>query len=270
MPKNILVVGMPRSGTSLTASIFTSNGYFVAGDQNKELRAGDEYNPSGYWEAESLIQSNAEIFASAGYNHDNTWLYDSISDEQATNILTLQPSIEHQQLVDRYNKQSPWIWKDPRLCYTLGYWWPLLDPETTKVLFLKRNPKEIYNSFLRLKWRTASQEDKADVFKRIQEHLDAAERTLETYKIPHIVVNYSDYKNHPEETVKKLNHFFDLNLNKEDLGYQHKYNNHSFQGFILRITDKFGDILPDKPRKIIKKLIPIFIWKIINPHRYTK
>ena len=269
MPKNVLVVGMPRSGTSMTAAIFANNGYFVAEDQNKELRASDEYNPSGYWEAEPLIQCNAEIFAAAGFKHDNTWLYDSITDDQANAILSLQPSVKHQQLVDKFNQHNPWIWKDPRLCYTLGYWWPLLDATTTSVLFLKRDPKEIYNSFIRLKWRSTSQEDKADVLLRIQKHLDATEAALKKYNIPHIVIHYSDYKNHPEKTADKLSRFFDLHLNKDDLGYQNKYNTHSLRGTLLRITDKIGDLLPHNIRTIIKKLIPTFIWKKVNPHRYS-
>lgn len=175
MPKNVLIVGMPRSGTSMTASIFASNGYFVAEDSKNELRPGDEYNPSGYWEAEDLIKCNAEIFNAAGFHHDNTWLYNSIDDEQAASILTLEPLPEHEHLVDKFNKQGPWLWKDPRLCYTLGYWWPLLNHETTSVLLLKREPKEIYNSFIRLKWRSTSQQDKKDVILRIQKHMDAAE-----------------------------------------------------------------------------------------------
>jgi len=271
MPKkNVLVIGMPRSGTSMTASIFANNGYFVTEDKNKELRSSDEYNPSGYWEAEPLIKCNGEIFAAAGFNYDNTWLYDPISHQQAANILALKHSPEHKILVEKFNQHSPWIWKDPRLCYTLGYWWPLLNPETTRVLFLKREPKEIYNSFIRLKWRTTSKKDKTDVLTRIQDHLNATETTLKKYNIPHITIHYSDYKNQPKTTAEALNKFFNLDLSENKLGYNHKYNNHSLQGTVLRISNKIGDILPTRFRLFIKKLIPIFIWKMINPHRYSK
>jgi len=270
MPKNVLVVGMPRSGTSMTASIFASNGYFVAEDRKKELRAGDEYNPTGYWEADELIQCNSEIFSAAGFNYDNTWLYDEISDNQAATILTLEQSSKHEKLVEKFNQHSPWIWKDPRLCYTLGYWWPLLNIETTRVLFLKRDPKEIYSSFIRLKWRTASNKDKEDVLFRIKKHLEATETALKKYKIPYIVVNYSEYRKHPEKIAHEISQFFELTITKEDLGYQHKYNNHSVHGSVVRITNKIGDLLPNNIRKIIKKIIPSFIWKLINPHRYSK
>lgn len=268
MPKNVLVVGMPRSGTSMTAAIFANNGYFIAEDTNKELRAGDEFNPTGYWEADALIKANSEIFNAAGFKHDNTWLYDSISTKQASQILTLKPTASHQELVNKSDRHCPWIWKDPRLCYTLGYWWPLLNPKTTGVLFLKRDPEEIYSSFLRLKWRTHSKKNKEDVLTRIQNHLEATEIALKKYNIPHVVIQYADYKNNPDETTEKLNAFFNLKLSLNDLGYNHKYNNHSFQGMVLRITNMVGDILPGNIRNMLKKLIPKFIWKIINPHRY--
>ena len=40
--KNTIVIGMPRSGTSMTAAIFARQGYFLAEDTDEELRPGDE------------------------------------------------------------------------------------------------------------------------------------------------------------------------------------------------------------------------------------
>ena len=268
--KNVLVVGMPRSGTSLTASIFTNKGYFVAENKDEELRDSDEYNPSGYWEAEPLIRSNAEILNAAGFKHDNTWLFDAITAEQADAIANLTPTDKHKALVEKFNNNSPWIWKDPRLCYTLSYWWPLLDPQTTRVLFLKRDPNEIYQSFIRLEWRKTGAEAKQDVMQRITDHLAAAERALKQQNIPYIEINYSDYKNQPEKTVKGLNTMFGLDLSVDDLGYKHKYNNQSLQGKLFRWLKSLGNLLPNGLRQFIKKLIPQFIWKLIIPHRFSK
>lgn len=268
--KNVLVVGMPRSGTSMTASIFTKSGYFVAENESYELRKGDEYNPSGYWEAESLIKCNAEIFEAAGFQHNNTWLFEAITDNQVSNISKVTPQNNHKDLIATFEKNRPWIWKDPRLCYTLSYWWPLLNPETTRVLLLKRDPNEIYNSFLRVKWRTPGEANKLDVFDRIEDHLKAAKNAIERYNIPYVEVHYSDYKNNPDDTVNKINQTFNIQIQANDIGYNHKLNNQSFNGVILRIINRVGDILPSNIRTLIKKLIPIFVWKIINPNRYSK
>ena len=270
MSKNAIIVGMPRSGTSMTTNIFANCGYFIAENESKDLRSGDEFNPSGYWEAEPLIKANAEIFSSAGYPHDNTWLYDRISSQQKHKIHELEQTDNHKSLVDIYNTNSPWVWKDPRLCYTIGYWWSLMDKDTTRVLLLKRDHEEIYNSFIRLKWRKTSTDSKTDVFKRINDHICAAEEALKKYDIPHITVNYADFKTDPEKTAELISNFFDLNLSSEDLGFKQNLNTSSLQGKLIKLSDSLGNILPDPIRKLIKKLIPGFLWKLIYPHRYTK
>ena len=58
MTYNAIVIGMPRSGTSMVTNIFAKSGFFLAEDESNELRAGDEFNPSGYWEAQDLISAN--------------------------------------------------------------------------------------------------------------------------------------------------------------------------------------------------------------------
>ena len=57
MPKNVIIVGMARSGTSLTASIFAKKGYFVADDPDKQLQAGNRHNPGGFWELDDLVEA---------------------------------------------------------------------------------------------------------------------------------------------------------------------------------------------------------------------
>ena len=267
MRKNAIVVGMPRSGTSMTAAIFARKGYFVAEDENKELRQGDEYNPSGYWEAEPLIKANAEVFNAVQFQHDNTWMYKAITKTQALDILQLAKNSERAELVQQYESHQPWIWKDPRLCYTVGYWWLYMNPETTGVLLLKRDPKEIFQSFLRVKWRTASKQDKTDTFERVDHHIQAAEYALEERGIPHIVVNYSDFANKPEATAQRISDFFGFELTPEELGFSRKLNNSRWRGKISTLVDNIADRIPDGLRKKLKACVPRSLIKMIFPHR---
>ena len=156
MARNIIILGMARSGTSLAASIFGKKGYYVASSEKNELQKADLFNPSGYWEASSLMAENKKVLKSVGFTRDNTWFFEPISEQQALAIRKLAPLPGHLDFISRYNNNSPWLWKDPRLCYTLAYWWPLLDHETTRVLLVTRNNKEIIQSFNRIKsdWST--------------------------------------------------------------------------------------------------------------------
>lgn len=266
--KNVLIVGMARSGTSMTSAIFANDGYYVAENESKDLRKADEFNPSGYWEAAELIKCNEEIFSAVGYNQGNTWINDAITSSQAKNILDLDFFPHHKNIIEEYSKHAPWIWKDPRLCYSLGYWWPLLNADNTCVLLLKRNPLEIYNSFVRLKWRQNNKKDKLETLQRIKNHLDFAEQAIEKFNIPHICINYADFETKPVETVNAINAIFKTNIKPMDLGYNKNFNTSSFRGKIIKLIDSIGDLMPNNIRKSIKKMIPNKIWKLLNPNRY--
>ncbi|MCF6235881.1 MAG: sulfotransferase [Gammaproteobacteria bacterium] len=267
MSVNVIIVGSPRSGTSMTAAIFKNRGYFVTENEENQLQQANEYNPYGFWEAESLKKCNAEVFKAAGFECENTWLFDAISDQQTEKILSLTPSKAHKELIAQFEEHTPWLWKDPSLCYTIGYWWPLLKQSNTKVILLKRDPKEIHQSFLRLRWNN---DDKQASFRRIEHHMKTAEHAMQQYNIPHIVVNYSDYALNSKETARKISQFFQLELSENDLGYDRKLRTNGYRGKYLRLLNSFGDLMPDELRKKIKKMIPAFIMKIIYPHRFIK
>jgi len=268
MSVNAIIVGPPRSGTSMTAVIFKRNGYFVTDDEVAQLQQANEFNPYGFWEAEALKKANAEIFHSVGFEFDNTWMFNEISDQQVEGILSLPHAENHKRLVEEYSQHAPWLWKDPCLCFTIGYWWPLLKEHNTRVILLKRDPKEIYQSFLRLKWNEMNGDDKQAAHKRIEHHLVAAEEALKRFDIPHIVINYADYASDSEATARKIGDFFELDLCGKDIGYDEKLRTSGFRGAYWRLLDGLGGFIPDGLRKNIKKLMPGFIMKIIYPHRY--
>lgn len=270
MAKNVIIVGAPRSGTSMTALIFTRKGYFVTDDENNELQEANEFNPDGFWEASRLRQANEQLFAKAGFPYANTWLFEPITDELADKILTLPADDDHIKLVAHYNSKSPWMWKDPSLCFTIGYWWKLMEPENTGVLFLRRNPKEIYQSFLRLQWCKPDKQSREIAMRRIKHHMDYAEKILKNNNIPHIVIDYSDYDKAPEQTARRIGEYFGLEIAVEDIGFNRKYKTSGLRGRVMRLMNQLSELLPDSLRKMLKRLIPVKILKLLFPMRYTK
>lgn len=266
-PKNILIVGMPRSGTSLTASIFSDQGYFLAEDSGKELRSGDEFNPAGYFEAAPLIEANAKIFEMAGFPHDNTWLFDRIDQQAADRINSLEPLVEHRELVEKYQQNRPWAWKDPRLCYTLGYWWKLVEKNSTVVLLLIRTKEDIYNSFLRMKWRIPGKEAKKDTYLRVDQHIVAARKALELFNIPYFEVNYTDYNTDPIAVCQKINEATALNLKPEHLNFSRELDHGNLKGRIGSYIDVVATHMPAPLRKCIKWLTPKTFVRYFFPHR---
>lgn len=258
---------MPRSGTSLVAGIFGRKGYFAAADPDAELRTGDQHNPGGYWEAETLTRMNAELFAAAGYGEDTSWLGAPISTEAAARIDRLAPLPRHRELVAHYEAHAPWLWKDPRLCYTLGFWWPLLPAETTRVLLTRRDPEAIWRSFVRLHWREPTAEARADVLERIEAHLRAATATIARLGIPHLELSYEDFAADPSAMARRLSDFLDLPLAPEDFGFSKKLDHSRLRGRIGTLVERAYERLPSPMRRVAKRIAPSALVRVLFPER---
>lgn len=264
-PKNVLVVGVPRSGTSLTSAVFSRKGYHVGWIEKDTGRLGDEANPFGYFEADDVIAKNVEIFQRIGYSEDNTWLRTMITEEQIRQIDALEPSQEHKEFLRQYDTHAPWIWKDPRLTLTLPYWWKILDARTTGVILVRRDPEECYQSFIRCGWYQPGEQARQEVLHRIEVHWNAALRAIEKYEIPHIIIHYDEYLNKPESVARKISEFCGLSLEVNDLNVQKELNHSSrlgqFSTWVRHKQDQgvfryFRVLKPLIPRAVLAWLLP--------------
>lgn len=218
MPKNILILGTPRSGTSLTTRILVNGGYYLGGTDDETVRVGDRNNPFGYFEADDIVDANVELYAQAGYSFHNSWLYDAVPPDFTRRIEQLPVWEEHRSLLANYDRtRTPWVWKDVRFCYTLGYWWRILDPATTGVIVVRRDPEEIYESLLRTGWLKDDTLGRKDRTRLIADHLRAAETTIRRLRVPHVVIDYRSYHDQPPEVARALGDFCGTPLEVEAL-----------------------------------------------------
>lgn len=252
---NVLIVGMPRSGTSMVASVFANRGYHVANDE-EELRPSDEHNPGGYWEAESLVERNVEVFRAVGYPHHNTWLFDPAPEDLAQRIAELAPLPGHEDFIRSYDRAAPWLWKDPRLCYTLGYWWKLLDPETTRVVLTDRAPESIYRSFVRLEWREHTPDAEADVLERVRAHRAAAMAAIEALDIPFLSRPYDSYASDPGGVARALSALVGGDFGEDDILFDRRFDHSGSRGWLSTRLHLFAGALPEGLKVWLKRLIP--------------
>jgi hypothetical protein len=264
--KNVIVIGMARSGTSLTASVFASQGYYV--DEAGSIADKDHMNPKGYWESNTLVKNNESIVRSTGFEHDNTWIYSAITSDQIDKIEHYSLSDDHVKMLGFFSKKSPWVWKDPRLCYTLGCWWPYLDQENTVVILVTRDKQAIYNSFVRVGWRKNSSEARSGTFERIAGHIENAERIISLYDIPVVRIDYSDYGDRPMYALGEINRACGLDLSMKDIGYEERYNHHNLVGRVSALLDRLVSKLPHSWIKFIKMFVPKVLLSKLYPERY--
>lgn len=249
----------------MLAGVFARKGFFVAPDGNSDLRHPDRANPEGYWEAQSLIDRNVEALAAAGFGPHNTWMFESITAEQVARIARLPALPGHRQFVDEYQKRAPWVWKDPRLCYTLAYWWPLVDPGGTQVLLIKRDPDAIVRSFERVGWSEPTEAARADVRRRIHDHVSAAEKSIESLRIPHLALQYDRFHEEGARIAEQLSDFVETTLTISDLRFEKRYDHSSARGRVTVLLERLVGRLPPSSRRVLKAVIPTSWLKRMFP-----
>ena len=210
--RNVLVVGMARSGTSLVASIFGAAGYYLG----QRLRQADDANPLGYYQSEELTTLDAELLHRVGFPFHNTWIRGDIPEDAVAAIEKLEVLPEHRAFVARFDQHSPWAWKDPRLCATLGFWLKAIDLDRVCAVLVRRDPAGIYHSFRARNWITPENPlSRREVYRRIDRHIGWAHDALTRFSIPYAEIWYEDLLRTPHEVIQRINRVAEARLTLE-------------------------------------------------------
>ena len=265
--RNAIIVGMPRSGTSLAAAIFVNKNYRVVVGARRDLLPRNEANPFGYWEAESMNNHNAAILGAAGFPFHNTWMFDRIQPEQAKRIYDLSPLPEHMRYLQAFEQHGPWVWKDPRFCYTLAYWWPMMNPKTTGVLLVRRASGAIVRSFNRLDWRRPLAQGSDDFYARIGDHLEAAMGAIRSFDIPYLEIDYEEFVDAPDRVARRLSNFFGISLITADLNVQLALNHSSWRGRLSGALRSATRALPVRAKRALARIVPQTVMEVVYPEK---
>jgi len=263
MRRNVIIVGPPRSGTSLTSDIFARRGYYTG----EGLRVGDDYNPFGYYEAEDLIAANVSLFESVEFPHHNTWKFDPITPAQTDSIGRIPVQAEHRALADHWNRHSPWMWKDPRFAITLGYWAQFIDHNATGVILTTRNPEDVYWSFRRKGWCDSGADDRKRAISIIEQHADNARQVVDRLGLPHITIDYNEYHDAPTEVAARISGFTRMIVSVSDLNFHteldHSTGSIRLAGHLRALLKK----LPRGPLRQLSRLVPQRVQSLLIPER---
>ncbi len=115
MSRQVVVLGTPRSGTSMVAGVLHRLGV----NMGHEMIPTDEHNPTGYYEDAEFVRINKLILKTAGGSWRNPPSHEAI-------MAVSQCDAQMAALVDKRD-HGLWGWKDPRTCLTLCHWLPLLN-----------------------------------------------------------------------------------------------------------------------------------------------
>jgi hypothetical protein len=138
--RSCVILGSGRSGTSMLAGLLRNCGFFM-GDS---LLDPSSSNPKGYFESEDINRLNDQLIADVtsvrpkgplGYLYPwrispgLLWMADIGIDT------TMNPTRDQIDRMRALSSKKPFCFKDPRFCYTLNAWHPMLNDAALLCVF---------------------------------------------------------------------------------------------------------------------------------------
>lgn len=195
----IIVLGAPRSGTSLIAGVLHSRGIAMGSD----LLEPDSGNSHGYFEDIDFIDFHRQLLARTAASVGRVF-EDSTMREQAFEFQPTPADITTAKaLIEQRSELSSWGWKDPRTCLFLPFWRKLL-PDARFIIAYK-HPLEMSASLLRMgkNWDLA-----LDPLIAVRSWTFYMSETLKLIReIPHeqcFIANTGSLINDPATLIKRL------------------------------------------------------------------
>ncbi|MGH2960029.1 MAG: sulfotransferase family protein [Solirubrobacterales bacterium] len=139
----ICVVGMHRSGTSLTTRMLAASGIDI-GPQDSLIPADVVDNRDGYQEQESIVRLDDELLRALG-GHASEPPELAPGWERGAELQSF--AARARELITELYGPQPWAFKDPRASLLLPFW-RIVEAEM-RVVVCVRNPLEVAESMLR-------------------------------------------------------------------------------------------------------------------------
>lgn len=190
--KTVVVLGMHRSGSSLTSGLLEALGV----NMGERLMAESRANPVGYFEDKAFLRLNRKILHAAG----GTW-YDPPSAEA---IRTQKEPFRSEVEALFQDKPALWGWKDPRTSLTLEVYLDHLPHP--HVVVTHRDPEAIAQSLVN---RGDMQHEEALALVSLyEERIDALLKAHP--ELPRLHASYEAITRRPERWIEEAIRFLDL------------------------------------------------------------
>lgn len=224
MKHNVIILTTGSSGSSVLAGVIGSQGYWL-GAETKKLRF-DTY------ENAELVDLNIEILKASGFNR-----YDcnDIPPPSIGAIRDLASRIEigpFNKFIEKSINHSPWLWKDPRLSYTIHFWAQLIEMNSIKFIFITRDPIQSYSGLILTRKMPMSFSQQLTMNQNYEKSCEAffVEKGIDCFRCI-----FEDFILDPEKFIQKLNTYLDLKISIKDVKsiyrgrlYKRRYDQFSF------------------------------------------
>ena len=191
----ICVVGMHRSGTSVTARVLSQLGVDL-GPEETLLEADAEDNPRGYWEQRGILALNDELLERLG----GPWT-DPPRLREGWHLSSRLDDLRRRAdaLLESTFGDGPWGWKDPRCSLTLPFWRSVAP--AMRVVVCVRHPLEVAESWA----RRGPGFDAGYALELWIEH--TARALIDSEGLPRLVIHHQDFFRDLDGQIARLARF---------------------------------------------------------------
>lgn len=245
--KEIVILGMHRSGTSMVAGILNKMGV----NMGEDLLGKNPSNPFGHFEDRDFYNMNRNILCNAGGSWEIPPLEKDILEQKENFDERIRSLIEK-----KNNYYNNWGWKDPRTSLTIKLYIPyLINP-----YFIVCHRKDI---------AIAQSLQKRDNFK-IEKGLKLAEiyneRINDFFRkydgLKKLDLYYEDFISQPTKNIKKIINFLSLEISQDQIEI---LNNFIIPKNKIRKISKRMLILKYLKKGITKpRKVPMFLCKYLR------
>jgi hypothetical protein len=205
---NVIVITTGISGSSVITGFLAKSGLWTGEDTVFKDNTTGRYET---YENTKLVKLNESLTKEVGIIFEGKARYDATARNKLNAIYEEIDTTKYTQFIKECNSHSPWIWKDPRLFLTIGFWGNILDLSDTKIIVLHRNSYELWKSQMvkRIIYSYSylkNSEDKTR--KKLLSY-------LESNNFSFISLEYDRFTEKPDTSIDKLNQFLETNLKRK-------------------------------------------------------
>jgi hypothetical protein len=205
--KNVVILGAGRTGSSVLAGLIYQAGYYI----NAEAIEPRARYPLGDYENPELQEMNRKIFLTVDYPYDVVQ-HDRYPSIEKIKAVQWDSDSVYKEFLEKNEMNRPWLWKDPRISFTIHFWAKGLDLEDTVFLHATRDPYEIFISHN----KKAIKFTKESVYRTNREEIAAVRTFAEDYNIDMQEIDHKDLMEKPENVISLLNKRLETELSMED------------------------------------------------------
>jgi len=134
---------MHRSGTSALGGMLRILGF----DLGADLLKPNQFNPTGYWENQSMVRLNERLLSHLGTSWSDVFLLPYHLDRAD---LRQMFETEANLLLDKaFSGNRSWVLKDPRFSMLIDFWLPYLRNRNASFIHVIRHPNQVADSLER-------------------------------------------------------------------------------------------------------------------------